>query len=208
MQRDTASDEGHPPASSEVEAAHDEFWVFGYGSLLWKQGFPFVEAEPARLEGYHRALCVHSWRHRGTEERPGLVLGLEGGGACDGTAYRVDEAHREATVAYLRERELVTNVYLERVLPVRLVGQDRSVRCLTYVVDPTHPQYASGMSVSEKVERILGAQGMGGPNDEYVLNTVAKLKEAGVRDERLERVAAGLAERRGERAVMVGSSEG
>ena len=173
-----------------------EFWVFGYGSLLWKQGFPFAEAQPARLEGYHRALCIHSWRHRGTERRPGLVLGLEGGGACDGTAFRVDEPHRASTVAYLRERELVTNVYLERVLPVRLSRLGRTVRCLTYVVDPTHPQYASGMSVEEKVERILGARGMGGPNDEYVLNTVAKLREAGIRDERLEEVARRLREER------------
>ena len=172
----------------------DEFWVFGYGSLLWKQGFPFVEAAPARLDGYHRALCIHSWRHRGTEERPGLVLGLEGGGACDGTAYRVAEAHREETIAYLRWRELVTNVYLERVLPVRLLDRDRTVRGLTYVVDPTHPQYASGMTLDEKVQRIRGAAGMGGPNDEYVLNTVAKLRDAGIRDERLEEVADRLAE--------------
>ena len=182
-----------------------EFWVFGYGSLLWKQGFPFAAAERARLDGYHRALCIHSWRHRGTEERPGLVLGLEGGGSCEGTAYRVEEAHREATIAYLRERELVTNVYLERVLPVRLIERDRTVRCLTYVVDPTHPQYASGMSVEQKVERILGARGMGGPNDEYVLNTVAKLKEAGVRDERLEEVAARLNRRH---AIETRSSAG
>ena len=181
--------DGRENFPSALDGADAEFWVFGYGSLLWKQGFPFVQAERARLEGYHRALCIHSWRHRGTEERPGLVLGLEGGGACDGTAFRVEERHREPTIAYLRERELVTNVYLERVLPVRLVERDRTVRCLTYVVDPTHPQYASGMSVEQKVERILGARGMGGPNDEYVLNTVAKLREAHIRDEGLEQVA-------------------
>ena len=175
-------------------ARPDEFWVFGYGSLLWKQGFPFEREVRARLDGYTRGLCIHSWRHRGTEERPGLVLGLETGGACEGMAYLVEEAHREATIAYLRERELVTQVYLERTLPVTLHGEDRRVRCLAYVVDPTHPQYAGRLEVADAVARIRGARGMGGPNEEYVLNTVRRLEEAGIRDERLEAIAAELAD--------------
>ena len=174
------------------EAERDEFWVFGYGSLMWKQGFPFEREVPARLEGYSRALCIHSWRHRGTEERPGLVLGLEPGGACEGMAYRVSEAHREATIAYLRERELVTNVYLERVLPVRLTGEERTVDGLVYVVDTTHEQYAGTLPIEMAVARIKGARGAGGPNDEYVLNTVRRLGETGIRDERLEAIAARL----------------
>lgn len=166
-----------------------EFWVFGYGSLLWKQGFPFVAEERARLDGYHRALCIHSWRHRGTEQQPGLVLGLQGGGACDGMAYLVEEAHREDTIAYLRERELTTNVYLERMLPVRLVDQNRTVRCLAYVVDPTHQQFAPPMPMDEAVARIEKAKGMGGPNRDYVLNTVDRLREAGIDDPPLEKIA-------------------
>ena len=185
--RDTVTEE--KGRGTEPSAPAPEFWVFGYGSLLWKQGFPFQREARARLDGYHRALCIHSWRHRGTEHRPGLVLGLEGGGACDGMAYLVAERDREETIAYLRERELVTNVYLERVLPVRLVGEGRTVRCLTYVVDPTHRQYAAPMPLDAAVERIEGATGIGGPNRDYVLNTVAKLHEAGIEDRALERIA-------------------
>ena len=173
----------------EDEYVAPELWVFGYGSLLWKQGFPFAEAAHARLDGYHRALCIHSHRHRGTPERPGLVLGLEPGGSCEGFAYRVEEADRGPTIAYLRERELVTNVYLERVLPV-VLDDGREVRALTYVVDPTHPQYAGPMSVDEAVERISGAVGLGGPNEDYVVNTVDCLHAAGISDERLEAIAA------------------
>ena len=191
MLNQTAEGEAFQDASDSPP----EFWVFGYGSLLWKQGFPFLQEERARLEGYHRALCIHSWRHRGTEQQPGLVLGLEGGGVCDGMAYLVAESDREATTAYLRERELTTNVYLERMLPVRLVDRERTVRCLTYVVDPTHQQYAPPMPIDEAVERINKAEGMGGPNRDYVLNTIRKLHEAGIDDHSLERIAQRLRDR-------------
>lgn len=188
---DTASD---GTEETEVTPLADEFWVFGYGSLLWKQGFPFRREAKARLEGYSRRLCIYSWRHRGTEEQPGLVLGLEAGGACDGMAYLVDESDREDTIAYLRERELVTKVYLERTLPVLLTEEGRQVTCLTYVVDATHPQYAGHLSIEDAVERIAKAEGIGGPNDEYVLNTVERLTDAGISDERLEAVAEQLRE--------------
>ena len=170
----------------------DEFWVFGYGSLLWKQGFPFAESQRARLRGYTRSLCIYSYRHRGTPERPGLVMGLQPGGTCDGLAFRVEEAHREATIAYLRDRELSLNVYLERVLAVELVDQGREVRCMTFVVDPTHRQFAGELSVDDAVERVRGASGGGGPNDEYVINTVQHLGEMNIRDHKLEEIAARL----------------
>ena len=86
---------------------HDQgdLWVFGYGSLMWRPGFDFIDRAPARLIGLHRALCIYSHVHRGTPERPGLVLGLDRGGACRGIAFRVEAAKKDGTIAYLRERE-------------------------------------------------------------------------------------------------------
>ena len=57
----------------------DDLWVFGYGSLIWKPGFAFEERHTGTIRGYHRALCIYSHVHRGTPERPGLVLGLDRG---------------------------------------------------------------------------------------------------------------------------------
>src|SRR3984885_15624043 len=100
-------------ASRNRASSAEDLWVFGYGSLMWRPGFEFLERIPARLIGLHRALCVYSFVHRGPPEKPGLVLGLDRGGACRGVAFRVAAENRSEVVAYLRAREQVTSVYRE-----------------------------------------------------------------------------------------------
>ena len=95
-------------------AEASDLWVFGYGSLMWRPGFDFLERHTGRIHGFHRSLCVYSYHHRGTPNHPGLVLGLDRGGSCRGIAYRVAAGLRDGTVANLREREQVTSVYVER----------------------------------------------------------------------------------------------
>lgn len=169
----------------------DEFWVFGYGSLMWNPGFRFEEKSTARAFGYRRSLCVRSWVHRGTEQRPGLVLGLDYGGSCIGTAFRVPQSEKADVIGYLRERELVTQVYRERTMPVQL-ADGRRVPALAYVVDRGHAQYAGALSAAEAAETVATASGKSGPNSEYVLNTLAHLSEMGIRDQWLEDVVARL----------------
>src|SRR5437762_12622934 len=108
-----------PDSSAHVD---EEYWVFAYGSLMWRPGFAFAERAPARLIGLHRALCVYSFVHRGTPEKPGLVLGLDRGGACRGIAFRVPGKLRADTIAYLRGREQVTNVYIETHRAITVLG--------------------------------------------------------------------------------------
>lgn len=164
-----------------------DFWVFGYGSLMWRPGFAHTQTFRARLHGYRRALCVRSFVHRGTPERPGLVLGLDRGGSCIGMAFRVPSELRDEVMEYLRARELVTHVYRERVLPVRLETGD-TVDAVSYVVDRAHAQYAGALDRDEATRHITGARGQSGPNEEYVLNTLTHLHALGIRDHWLEDV--------------------
>lgn len=168
-----------------------DFWVFGYGSLMWRPGFEHVETRKARLFGYHRALCITSHIHRGTVEKPGLVLGLDRGGSCLGLAFRVSATRRDEVMAYLRERELVTNVYHEKLLPLWLEAGER-VQAVTYVVDRRHEQYAGALDLDSAAERVAGSHGLSGPNVDYVLNTLSHLHSLGIRDHWLEGVAARL----------------
>jgi len=167
-----------------------DFWVFGYGSLMWRPGFDHLAAVPARLSGMHRSLCVYSWFHRGTKELPGLVLGLDRGGACRGMAFRVAGGERARVLDYLRERELVTSAYHEVERPVRLRQPgEPEVAAITYVVDRRHEQYAGKLTPEQLLEQIRGRVGKSGGNAEYVLNTVRHMKSLGVRDAVLEWLA-------------------
>jgi cation transport protein ChaC len=164
------------------------FWVFGYGSLMWNPGFDAVSRRSAVLYGAHRALCVHSWVHRGTQETPGLVLGLDRGGSCRGVAFEVAGRDSENVLAYLRERELVTHVYLETRRMVRFDNGERQ-EALAYVVDRSHEQYAGRMG-DEKIAAIVRrGVGRSGANIDYVANTLAHLREEGIHDPHLEAVA-------------------
>lgn len=173
-----------------VTSAKGDLWVFGYGSLIWRPGFEFEERVPARLVGEHRALCVYSFVHRGTPEQPGLVLGLDRGGACRGIAFRVAEKNRADVVAYLRAREQVTSVYREVMRSVWLENEARErVSALTYVVDRGHVQYAGRLSLADQHRHVLQGHGQSGANRDYVTATVKAIEAEGFRDTQLHQLA-------------------
>lgn len=161
------------------------FWVFGYGSLMWRPGFLYTKSESALLYGAHRSLCVYSHIHRGTPEQPGLVLGLDQGGTCRGMAFCVEEQHWPDTLSYLREREQATMVYKEATRKVHLANGE-TVSALSYLVDRDHTQYAGRLSLEKQLEIVTSSHGKSGPNSEYVLNTQEHLVSSGASDEALE----------------------
>lgn len=173
-----------------VAVAHD-VWIFGYGSLMWRPGFAHLEACRARLDGYHRAFCISSTHHRGTPARPGLVLGLDRGGACEGVAYRVAAVEAAAVLTYLRQRELISGVYREAQVPVLLRdGSHRTVTALAYIVERCHPSYIGRQPLKVLAHQIRGARGVSGDNLDYLLATVQHLTASGIREPDLVRLVA------------------
>ena len=172
-----------------VAPAAADFWVFGYGSLMWRPGFPYDRAEKARLTGYHRAFCIYSTNHRGNDARPGLVLGLDRGGVCDGVAFRVPAEHVRWTRRYLAEREQVNGVYLEKQVPVALHGaMAGAVTAQAYVVERAHPSYAGQLALGVQARLIRAARGRSGCNLDYLVNTLHELRRTGIREPDMERI--------------------
>ncbi|MGC2857151.1 gamma-glutamylcyclotransferase [Novispirillum sp. DQ9] len=174
------------------------FWVFGYGSLMWNPGFAFDDSVAAVLEGHHRSFCVWSRHYRGTPEAPGLVLGLNpGGGHCEGTAFCIRPEDAAEVRDYLRERELCGYAYVEATLPVRL-RDGRTCEAYTFIADRAHRHYAGDLPVDEAAEIIMRAEGVGGLNRDYLINTVRALERHGVHEPPLHALLREVERRTGE----------
>jgi glutathione-specific gamma-glutamylcyclotransferase len=185
-----------PPEIAECVAQRRDLWIFAYGSLMWDPGFAYAEAQPALLRGYHRSFCVYSPRHRGTPERPGIVLGLDRGGACKGIAYRVPAADVAAALHYLWDREMARGTYRLKEVPVDIPAG--KVKARAFAVDRKQVGYAGRLS-PEAIARLI-LQGIGGRGScrQYLENTVCELRKLGLVDgplHRLERIVEAMAAR-------------
>ncbi len=168
-------------------------WLFGYGSLIWNPEVTFDQRVTARVHGYHRRLCLWSRVNRGTLECPGLVAGLDRGGSCAGVAYRLPATTARAELEQLWDREMFMGSYAPRWLDCRLNGpiDDRSrVPALGFVVRREAANYAGKLSEAEILavfER--GSCGRFGTSLDYLVKTVHALREYGMSDPHLERLA-------------------
>ena len=170
--------------------------MFGYGSLMWRPGFPYLASAQATLPGYHRSFCIYSHIWRGTVEKPGLVLGLTPGGSCRGVAFQVADRDRADVLDYLHDRELGTYAYLPLTLPVELAGGG-TVGAYCFVADTGHPQYAGDLPQQKAVTIIMEAAGKGGLNRDYLINTVRELDRHGYAEPQLRDLLAEVARRTG-----------
>ena len=182
------------PSSPLIQTPAGDLWVFGYGSLMWNPGFPYVEKRHAVLPGFHRRFCIRSTIYRGTPEQPGLVLGIDGGGECNGIVFRVAETSREAVISYLYEREMRNHVYTPTLVFVVIDGDRREA--LTFVVKRDHRQFTC-LPESETAEIIASCSGQNGSNYEYLENTVHALHALGVPDPHLDLLHQRVRELRG-----------
>jgi cation transport protein ChaC len=175
-----------PPGTPVIAPPQEDFWIFGYGSLMWDPGFPHLASAPALLRGYHRAFCIYSHRYRGTPERPGLVLGLDRGGGCRGRAFHVAAGDGHAVMRYLHDREMSGGVYLPRWIPVEIAGMRRPA--MAFVADRSHDHYAGKLDEGRLVALIRQGHGGRGSNRHYLAETVRHLDELGIRESRLHRL--------------------
>jgi cation transport protein ChaC len=179
-----------------MEAGGGDRWVFGYGSLMWRPGFAYLDRQSARLYGRRRAFCIYSVHHRGTYQRPGLVLGLAPGGSVRGVAYRVAGGKWAEVYAYLREREQPTETYFEAQAPVRLAGGGEAP-ALIFLSDRDHSQWAGNLTLEQQADLIAGASGLSGRNVDYLRDLVEHLRAEGIRDHGMEDLLRMVEEREG-----------
>ena len=190
------------PPLRRLEPPSGDFWIFGYGSLMWNPGFPHLAAQPARIMGYHRALCLYSNHYRGTDERPGLVLGLDRGGSCLGRAFLVAKADGLAVARYLNDREMLGEPYDPRWVEARFPDGSRA-HAYAYVADRRHSQYAGKLTAEEAADFVLQGRGERGTCLDYLTSTVQHMDELGIADSALHEILDLVLERlrRGELAA-------
>jgi cation transport protein ChaC len=164
----------------------DDLWVFGYGSLLWRQEFAFAERRPAHTHGWHRALRMWSRVNRGTPDCPGLVFALLSGGSCQGMVFRIARAHGHQSLCDLWQREMVTGVYDPRWLACRTPGGP--VKALAFTLSRSSPNH-TGTLADEEYRRIFStATGRFGTTRDYARLTYEELRRLGIEDRALARV--------------------
>ncbi len=164
-------------------------WLFGYGSLMWRPEFDYLESVSARLYGYHRAFCLWSIEYRGDVTQPGLVLGLDTGGSCAGRAFKICASKIEQIIPLLNRREMITGAYRSITKPLYL-DNGNCVKGVSLVARHGHPQYVTPpLTADQTVEIVLKANGKMGPNIDYVRNTITHLRDLGIRDAGMERLA-------------------
>ena len=179
--------------AAAIDMPAGDFWIFGYGSLMWNPGFPHIDKKHAVLRGFHRRFCIRSTIYRGTPEQPGLVLGVDAGGECNGMAFRVATSEREHVIGYLVAREMRNQVYTPTWVSVLI--DDEPHAALTFVVRRDHRQYTC-LPESETAEIIASCAGQNGSNYEYLENTVHALHALGVPDPDLDLLHARVCELR------------
>ncbi len=170
-------------ATLQAWAPDRDAWIFGYGSLIWRPEFDFIEKRPAQIQGFHRALCLWSRINRGTPELPGLVFGLEQSGSCQGMVFRVAAKHVRSTFSSVWKREMGTGAYHPTWLDCST--PHGPVQGLAFVINQAGPAYVSEPPQDALIEIILRARGIYGTCLEYVTQTADALHAAGIHDQRL-----------------------
>jgi glutathione-specific gamma-glutamylcyclotransferase len=164
----------------------EDLWIFGYGSLIWRPDFDFVERRPARVHGWHRALKMWSRVNRGTPERPGLVFAMLSGGSCQGVVFRVPQDQGEAVLRRLWPREMPLATYDPKWIWCQT--NHGPVKALAFTLSRKSPSHTGLLTEAEYRRIFAEAQGRYGTTLEYAHRTHEELRRHNIRDRALERL--------------------
>jgi cation transport protein ChaC len=170
----------------EEWGGHDDLWIFGYASLIWRPDFEFEERRAARVQGWHRALKMWSRVNRGTPDKPGLVFGMLSGGSCRGVVFRIAREKVAQTLAALWLREMPTGVYDPRWLVC--TTPQGPVRALAFTLSRKSPNHTGVLSEEEYRRIFAEAAGRYGTTLDYARLTLEELRRHQIRDRALERL--------------------
>lgn len=186
-----------PWSAEQIRASMDEtlegrdtsggVWVFGYASLIWNPAFHYAEKRMGVVHGYHRRFCLWTVLGRGSEDCPGLMMGLERGGSVRGMAFRVAPEDIDEELYLVWSREMVTGSYRPRWVEVKT--EHGELDAVAFVINQAHERYAGHLDDEVAAAAIARAQGPIGRCCEYLFNTVEHLDEMGIPDRRLHHLA-------------------
>lgn len=172
-------------------------WVFGYGSLIWKQDFPFLESRSARIIGWQRRFWQGSHDHRGMPNDPGRVVTLVAapGESCQGRAFLVEPSVFE----HLDHRE--KNGYQR--IAVDILFAAGHARGVVYRASEDNVAFLGPAPLQEMAEQINRCSGPSGSNRDYVLKLALSLRELGDEDPHVLEVESRVLQNRSSRGRRV-----
>ena len=176
-------------AAMLTERPAGDVWIFAYGSLIWNPIILSVERRKARVEGWRRSFCLATLSGRGSPDNPGLVLGLDAGGACDGVALRLAEDDVAHELELLWRREMVAEAYIPRWVDLFDEEGVRFGSGIAFTMNPLAATYAGGLSREATVQRLATASGSIGSSADYLFRTRDGLRALDMWDELLEELA-------------------
>ena len=160
-----------------------DVWVFGYGSLVWRPDFPFVDRRTATISGWTRRFWQGSTDHRGVPDAPGRVVTLieEADAVCWGTAYLIHGDHREDVIGHLDYRE--KGGYSLHDVEISFPHDGGSdVSGLIYIAGPGNPNWLGDAPMADIAAQVLASAGPSGVNTEYVLELAQALRQMKAED--------------------------
>jgi glutathione-specific gamma-glutamylcyclotransferase len=162
-------------------------WLFGYGSLIWRPDFRYLQKQRARIFGYKRVFYQGSPDHRGTPQHPGRVVTLKRAeeSSCEGLAFQIDLEEEQRIMAAMDQREI--GGYARRQMGALLLeshpgreDQDQGTpidNLWVYIATERNPHYLGFASPKQIAKEAIGRAGESGTNPEYIFALAKALRE-------------------------------